>query len=110
MKRMAVAALACALVALPALPVHAEDLQIVLVNLSERALVEFYTSPSGEESWEEDVFGDGYLPSGNQVPVIIADGRDVCIYDLAFTMEDGAELEAYGYDLCEEPTFTLYDE
>lgn len=110
MKRLAAAALATALVALPALPAHAQDLQIVLVNLSDQALVEFYTSPSGDESWEEDVFDDGYLPSGNEVPVIIADGRDVCVYDLAFIMEDGTELEAYGYDLCEEPTFTLYDE
>jgi hypothetical protein len=108
--RLTAAALAALLVVTPAAPAFAEDLEILLVNMSDRALAAFYTSPSGEESWEEDVFGDGYLPSGNQVPVIIADGRDVCYYDLAFVMEDGAELEAYGYDLCEEPTFTLYDE
>lgn len=88
---------------------HAEDLEIMLTNMSSQALYVFQASPSGVESWEEDVLGDAILPSGNEVPVIIADGRDVCFYDMRFIMENDAVLEAYEYDLCETESFTLYD-
>lgn len=88
----------------------AEDLTFQLTNLSSRALAVFQTSPSGTESWEEDVFGDNYLPAGNTVPVTIADGMDVCVYDMRFTMEDEAVLEHYEIDLCELGEYTLYDQ
>ncbi|MBU1175646.1 MAG: hypothetical protein KKH72_09615 [Alphaproteobacteria bacterium] len=88
---------------------QAEDLEFMLTNLSSRALVIFQTSPTGVESWEEDVFGENYLPSGNQVPITIADGRDVCVYDLRFVMEDEAVLEHFEVDLCEMGEYTLQD-
>lgn len=100
---------AMSLAALPGTAL-AEDLELMLTNLSSRALIVFQTSPSGVEEWEEDVLGDGVLPSGNEVPVIIADRRDVCIYDMRFVMEDETVLEAYEYDICETQQFTLSDE
>lgn len=91
-----------------ALPAAAEDVTITIVNNSSKALAQFFTSPSDVEQWEEDVFGDGVLPSGNQVDVVIADGREQCEYDLKFVMEDGQEIVGT-QDVCNEPTFTLSD-
>jgi hypothetical protein len=88
----------------------AEDLTFQLTNLSSRALVVFQTSPSGTDSWEEDVFGDSIMPSGNTVPVTIADGQDVCVYDMRFIMDDEAVLEHYEIDLCELGEYTLSDQ
>ncbi len=91
-----------------AAPALAEDLTITIVNTSSKALAQFFTSPTTTDQWEEDVFGDGVLPSGNQVDVTIADGRDQCEYDLKFVMEDGQEI-VMTQDMCAEPTFTLSD-
>lgn len=88
-----------------------EDLGFMLTNGSSYDLMVFQTSPSGVDSWEEDVLGDNYLPSGNQVPVTIADGRDVCVYDIRFQFDGADPLEVYGVDLCEfdGTEFTLFD-
>lgn len=91
-----------------ATPAFAQDLVITINNGSSMALAQFFTSPVGVEEWEEDVFGDSVLPSGNTVDVTIADGREQCEYDLKFVMEDGQELVGT-QDMCAEPTFTLSD-
>lgn len=88
----------------------AEDLDFTLENQSSRNLMVFQTSPSGVDSWEEDVLGSYMLPSGNYINVTIADGRDHCVYDMRFIMEDEAVLEHYEVDLCELGTYTLYDQ
>ena len=109
MKRLNLAALlALPLMAFPGMAL-AEDLQFMLTNLSSRDLVVFQTSPSGVETWEEDVLDSAYLPSGNQVPVTIADGRDYCVYDMRFIMDDENALEHYEVDLCSMDEYTLYD-
>jgi hypothetical protein len=91
-----------------ALPAAAEDLTMTIVNTSSKGLAQFFTSPTEVDEWEEDVFGDGVLPSGNQVDVTIADGRTQCVYDLKFVMDDGQEITGT-QDLCEGATFTLSD-
>lgn len=103
------AVLICAAVGATA-PALAEDLQFTLENQSARNLMVFQTSPTGVENWEEDVLGSYVLPSGHYVSVTIADGRDHCVYDMRFVMEDEAVLEHYEVDLCELGTYTLYDE
>jgi hypothetical protein len=91
-----------------AAPAAAEDLVITINNTSSMALVQFFTSPTEVNEWEEDVFGDGVLPAGNTVDVTIADGREQCIYDLKFVMEGGQEIIGT-QDMCENPTFNLFD-
>jgi hypothetical protein len=106
--KTACAAMALGLLALPGVTL-AEDLTFTLTNTSSYAVKAFFTSPSDVNQWEEDVFGDGYLPSGNQVPVTIADGREQCVYDLRFVLEDDSEFIASGIDLCELGEYTLQD-
>lgn len=94
-----------------AMPVAAlaEDLTFVLTNGSSYAVKSFFTSPADVDNWEEDVFGADYLPSGNQVNVTVADGREQCTYDLKFVLEDDSEFVATGIDLCELGEYTLSD-
>lgn len=102
------ALVATALVAMPAAAI-AEDLTFVLTNGSSYAVKSFFTSPADIDNWEEDVFGEKYLPAGNQVNVTIADGREQCTYDLKFVLEDDSEYVESGIDLCELGEYTLSD-
>lgn len=90
-------------------PASAEDLAFVLTNASSYAVRSFFTSPVDVNHWEEDVFGDNYLPAGNQVTINIADGRTVCVYDMKFVLEDDSEFIESGLDLCQTGEYTLSD-
>lgn len=98
-------------VGLVAMPVasFAEDLTFVLTNGSSYAVKSFFTSPADIDNWEEDVFGENYLPAGNQVNVTIGDGREQCVYDMKFVLEDDSEFLEKGIDLCELGEYTLSD-
>jgi hypothetical protein len=87
----------------------ADDLTFTLTNASSYAVKSFYTSPANVDDWEEDVFGENYLPAGNYVSITIGDGRRQCIYDMKFVMEDDSEVVEGGVDLCELGEYTLSD-
>lgn len=92
-----------------AAPALADDLTFVLTNSSSFVVKSFFTSPVDIEQWEEDVFGENYLPAGNYVDVTIGDGRDTCVYDMKFVLEDDSELIVQAVDLCELGEYTLSD-
>ena len=108
MKLVMGGAAALLLAALPGVAV-AEDLVFTLTNSSSWAVKSFYTSPADVESWEEDIFGENYLPAGNYVSVTIGDGREQCVYDMKFVLEDDSEFIESGVDLCELGEYTLSD-
>ena len=101
--RIVLAALAT-LVATPAL---AEDLVFTLVNDSSHTIVEMYVSPVGEDQWGENILLGAVDPgvSGN---VTIADGLEVCDYDLRYVSAEGGEAEDT-QNLCDLGTYTLTD-
>ncbi len=90
-------------------PALAEDLEFVLTNSSSYGVKSFFTSPADVDNWEEDVFGENYLPSGNYVTVTIGDGREQCTYDMKFVLEDDSEFVEKGVNLCELGEYTLSD-
>jgi hypothetical protein len=100
--------LACALLVL-ATPAVAQDLVFTLHNKSSYQVVEFYTSPSEVNNWEEDVLGDDILRAGRSLRITIADGRRQCLYDVLFVFEDGDEVEDHGINLCETGSYTIRD-
>ncbi|MGV3491538.1 MAG: hypothetical protein ACO1OG_09480 [Devosia sp.] len=108
MKSALLGAAALAVAALPGAAI-AEDLVFTLTNSSSYAVKSFYTSPTEVESWEEDVFGENYLPAGNYVEITIADGREQCVYDMKFVMEDDSEFFESDIDLCSLGEYTLSD-
>jgi hypothetical protein len=103
--RLILATLALTTVAMPAL---AEDLLFDLINNSSVTLQEMYASPVGDDSWGEDILGQDVLNSGEVATVTIADGEEVCEYDLRFVADTGAELSGSA-DLCAMGSFTLTD-
>ena len=109
MKLAVAGGVAALLLAATAAPAFAEDLEFVLTNNSSYAVKSFYTSPADVEEWEEDVFGDNYLPAGNYVTVTIGDGRSQCVYDMKFVLEDDSDFTERGVDLCELGEYTLSD-
>ena len=95
-----------AVLGLFAQPALAEDLVFDLINASSLDLVALHISPTGAESWGDDVLGMDTLNAGESGEVTIADGEDVCDYDMSFEMSDGTELEGSA-DLCANNSFTL---
>lgn len=89
----------------------ADDLTFKLINKTKGVLTHFYTSPVGVSDWEEDVFGDDVLGSGESVEITIADGRRSCKYDMKFTFDEESGLEEMTdtQDLCEMGTYTITD-
>jgi len=101
-------ALAAAFVTLIATPTLAEDLVFTLINDSSHTIVEMYVSPVGEDQWGENILMVEGVESGVSGDVTIADGLDVCDYDLRFVTEDGSEA-TQTQDLCVLADFTVTD-
>ena len=98
-----------ALSALHAPLASAEDLEFKLINRSSTDLVGFYVSRSGTNEWEENLIEGAYLPAGNIVSVLIADGLDVCNYDIRGEFSDESEAEDYDINLCDLGEYTFTD-
>ena len=96
-----------ALVALTATPALAEDLVFTLVNDSSHTITEMYVSPVGVDQWGENILF-GAVEPGVSGDVTIADGLDVCDYDLRFVSAEGGEAEQ-SQNLCDMATFTVTD-
>jgi hypothetical protein len=104
-------ALAAAIVTASAVPSHAEDLKFQLTNGTNSVLTRFYSTPTGVDNWEEDVFGENVLDPGESVNITIADGRTVCKYDMRFEFEEGSDLDTTEdtQDLCELGSYTIHE-
>ena len=87
----------------------AEDLTFALTNASSYAVKSFFTSPADVDNWEEDVFGETTCPPATRSIVTIGDGREQCVYDMKFVLEDDSEFVEKGIDLCELGEYTLSD-
>ncbi|MBI1417001.1 MAG: hypothetical protein GC146_07255 [Limimaricola sp.] len=87
-------------------PLAAEDLQWTLINNTDTAVVEFYTSPTTTNDWQSDVLSNDVLEPGATATVTIADGETVCDYDLKFVFKDGSTLEDT-VNMCEMGSYTL---
>nr|WP_167363891.1 hypothetical protein [Rhizobium mongolense] len=94
-----------------AFPARAEDLAFNLINGTQSELTRIYTSPTGIEEWEDDVFGEQVLKPGETISITIADGRDVCKYDMRFEFDEASELDATEdtQDLCQLGSYTIHE-
>lgn len=90
---------------------QAEDLVFTLKNDTNSTLERFYTSPSGVDDWEDDVFGQDVLEPGQSVKITIADGRRVCKYDMRFEFTDDSNLDTTEdtQDLCQMGSYTIHE-
>jgi hypothetical protein len=91
------------------LPAAAQT-EFTIVNNSSVDLHYFYTTPSNEESWGEDLLAElGVLGSGFQATAAIDDGSGECVYDFKFQGENGEELIVNEIDICSLASYTLED-
>lgn len=97
-----------AIATLIATPTLAEDLVFTLVNDSSHSITEMYVSPVGEDQWGENILMVDAVDPGVSGDVTIADGLEVCDYDLRFVTAEGAEAEQT-QNLCDMGTFTVTD-
>ena len=96
-----------ALAALAATPALAEDLVFTLVNDSSHTITEMYVSEVDVDQWGENILFSAVEP-GVSGEVTIADGLEVCDYDLRYVSAEGGEAEDT-QNLCELGTYTLTD-
>lgn len=94
---------------LSASPLLAEDLTLDLVNRSSVDLHELYVSAHGANAWGEDILTSDVLKPGETGQVTIADGKDVCNFDLRFITKDGNAIERQGVDLCKMSSLRFND-
>lgn len=93
-----------------AMPAAAQTVEFTVINDSSYDLHYFYTTPSTQDDWGEDLLGDtGILESGYQATATIGDGSDQCLYDFKFVMDNGAELVEQAIDICELASYTITD-
>jgi hypothetical protein len=97
-----------ALTVMVATPVMAEDLVFTLVNNSSHSITEMYVSPVGEDLWGENILTVDAVEPGVSGDVTIADGLDVCDYDLHFVTDTGLEA-TQEQNLCDTAVFTVED-
>jgi len=90
---------------------QADDLVFTLKNATKSTLERFYTSPSGVDDWEDDVFGQDVLEPGQSVEITIADGRRVCNYDMRFEFTEDSNLDTTEdtQDLCKMGSYTIHE-
>lgn len=87
---------------------QAEDLVFTLKNGTSSVLTNFYASPVGVDKWEDDIFGRQALGPDQAMEITIADGRDVCKYDMRFEFQgDDLDVTTDTQDLCELGEYTI---
>ena len=88
---------------------QAEDLQFLLKNLTSRPVIGMQVSKVSSGNWEENLLQGHYLPAGNQVDVVIADGARVCEYDILLTFDDRTTIDDRNINLCSLGTYTAHE-
>ncbi|RID92353.1 hypothetical protein D2N39_06790 [Gemmobacter lutimaris] len=88
-----------------ALPAAAESLSFTLSNQSNADLTEFYASPVGTDSWEENILSTGALPAGASGDITIAEAKG-CEYDFRMVFADGDVLEDRS-NVCDSGAYTI---
>ncbi|MBJ7577224.1 MULTISPECIES: hypothetical protein [unclassified Devosia] len=93
-----------------ATPAMAETVEFQIINNSSIDLHYFYTTPSNEDSWGEDLLENlGVLEAGFEATATIGDGSDQCLYDFKFVGAEEEELIVNEVDICSLASYTLQD-
>lgn len=96
MRLASLAALATA--ALVALPALAQSYQVRFQNNSGAVVYRIYSSPTNNNSWENDLLGQNVLQPGQYLDVTIRNVSN-CYYDVLVEFADGSQV-VDTYDLC----------
>ncbi|WP_333405148.1 hypothetical protein [Microcoleus sp. MON1_C1] len=106
---MVATALALPLSVMTAKSVLAEALGFNIINKTRTNITQFYTNPTGIDSWGEDILGIDILRPGESALITIRDSQNVCTYDIKAVFDDGEESIKYKVNLCTLENFTFND-
>lgn len=101
---ISIAATVVALIGLAA-PASAQDRNVLIINETQHAIVQFFASSIGVDDWQEDILGEDVLPVGQSVNINIDDGTEACLYDFKAVFDDGEELVRNRIDVCTIGTY-----
>jgi len=101
---ISIAAAVVALIGLAA-PASAQDRNVLIINETQHAIVQFFASNIGVDDWQEDILGEDVLPVGQSVNINIDDGTEACLYDFKAVFDDGEELVRNRIDVCTIGTY-----
>lgn len=88
---------------------QAEDLKFMLQNNSSANITGLQISTTSTDNWEENLMAGDVLRPQEEIEITIADGEDVCEYDLLLTFADESTIEDRNVNLCEIGTYTAND-
>lgn len=91
-----------------AVPASAAKQDFLLVNDTGVTIEQLYVSTVKIDDWQEDIFGDGVLPDGNEVVVTFPVDQSHCKWDLKIVDSDGDEIVWGNLDLCNNSKITLH--
>lgn len=88
---------------------QAEDLLFVLSNNSSANITGLQISTTSTNSWEENLMSGDVLRPQEETEITIADGEDVCEYDILITFADNTTIEDRNVNLCELGSYEAHD-
>ncbi|HEY9660853.1 MAG TPA: hypothetical protein V6C65_20555, partial [Allocoleopsis sp.] len=83
----------------------ADSTGFTIQNESSLTITYLFVSASGQETWGDDVLGEGVLEPGESANVYF-ESSDYCLYDIRAVAENGAELDDRQVNFCESDVYT----
>jgi hypothetical protein len=102
---LATSTLVAAVTALSALPAAAQSYGIRFQNNSGAVVYRIYSSPTHNNSWENDLLGANVLQPGQHLDVTIHNVSN-CYYDLLVEFSNGASFTDV-VDICQVGRYTI---
>ena len=100
--------LASSMFALGASPAYGTDQDFTLHNHTERTIKSLYVSPTGADSWSDDILGQDILDDHTDLTVRFDRSASQCDWDVRVDFEDGSSEQVSDVDFCSvtDVTFT----
>jgi uncharacterized low-complexity protein len=83
--------------------------RVTVQNVSTQSVHYLYASPVTSTTWEEDLLGEGTIPSGQSKVANIDNGTTECNYDLKAKMANGREWVQRRVNVCAVSKWVIGD-
>ncbi len=107
MRRLFLAALAAASLAIVSDAYSQAQQNFTLINRSGQQIDEVYVSATSQNQWGRDILGDGVMPSGTRRNITFPQRTRACRFDLKVVFRGGEPAEARNLDLCSISNVTV---
>ncbi|MCP5038124.1 MAG: hypothetical protein GY945_11040 [Rhodobacteraceae bacterium] len=84
-----------------------QNRMVTIGNYTGVTMTHFHASNTSRSDWEEDIFGNSVLRSGNTVNVNIDDGSGACMFDLRARFADGDVVIRNNFNVCRESSWVI---